>query len=93
MNFFVFGNIKTLRGSISKSAKAEAPPKNPLLGHAALVWGQACPVGAALGIGKIILKKKTSLLARGMSFLFILGKFNWVDFDSWSHGWGEDNAS
>ena len=26
--------MKTLRGSISESAKAEAPPKNPLLGHA-----------------------------------------------------------
>ena len=91
MNFFVFGNIKTLRGSISKSAKAEAPPKNPLLSHAVLVWGRAC-LGAAWGLENHI-KKKTSLLARGMSLLFILGKFNWVDFDSWSHGWGKDNAS
>ena len=88
----MFGNIKTLRGSISKSAKAEAPPKNPLLGHAALVWGRACPVGAALGIGKNILKKDIPACARDV-FLIYLGKFNWVDFDSWSHGWGEDNAS
>ena len=34
--------MKTLRGSISESAKAEAPPKNPLLGHAVLAWGRAC---------------------------------------------------
>mgnify|MGYP005857316375 CR=1 FL=1 len=88
----MFGNIKTLRGSISKSAKAEAPPKNPLLSHAVLVWGRACLGGPPWGLGKSY-KKKTSLLARGMSLLFILGKFNWVDFDSWSHGWGEDNAS
>ena len=36
--------MKTLRGNISKSAKAEVPPQNPFLGHAVLVWGRACGV-------------------------------------------------
>ena len=33
------------------------------------------------------------MLALGCLFFIYLGKFNWVNFDSWSHGWGEDNAS
>ena len=53
--------MKTLRGSISKAAKAEAPPKNPLLGHAALVWGRACLAASPWELeekGKKRIKKK-----------------------------------